>query len=329
MTNPEPTTDVAVVEHGGLSAGDAVGGLVELRAGIRVAVSSTVAPHGGRAIAELRRRRGSTGANSRPRAETRVRASDARGPTTTVFVRASVDKAYSGSAAATAEPAALAGRELPVAVVLAEPSARPRRRSRPASAARPWRSEERAVVVAREEARLLALGAPRRRKPGRSRLGPGLVLRLRPEREADAREVTRVEPREHVALVLVLVDGAREQQTAVALDDPRVVTGGERRRTDTAREREQLGEAEAAVAADARVRRLAARVAAHERRHDRTAERLAQVERHVRQAARVTRLARGDHRARRAAGPLRVGPVRVEPQPECHADRGGPGLAGA
>ena len=134
------------------------------------------------------------------------------------------------------------------------------------------------------------------------------------------------EPREHVALVLVLVDRAREQQAAVALDDPRVVTGGERRRADTGREREQLGETEASVAADARVGRLAARVAAHERRDDGAAERFTQIERHVRKAARMARLARGDHRARRAAGALGIRPVRVEPQAERHADRSRPRL---
>ena len=77
-----------------------------------------------------------------------------------------------------------------------------------------------------------------------------------------------------------------------------------------AREGEQLGEAEAAVAADARVRRLAARVAAHEGRDDGTAELLAQVERHVRKPEPMARLARGDHRLGRAAGALGVGPVR-------------------
>ena len=41
----------------------------------------------------------------------------------------------------------------------------------------------------------------------------------------------------------------------------------------------------------------------------------------MRQAERVARLARGDDRARRAAGALGVGPVRVEPQPQRHADR--------
>ena len=140
------------------------------------------------------------------------------------------------------------------------------------------------------------------------------------------REVARIESREHVALILVLVERAREQQPAVALDDPRVVARRERGCADAAREREQLGEAEAAVAADARVRRLAARVAADERRDDRAAKLLTQVERDVRQAARVTRLACRDHRARRAARALGVRSVRVEPQPQRDTDRIRPGL---
>jgi hypothetical protein len=45
----------------------------------------------------------------------------------------------------------------------------------------------------------------------------------------------------------------------------------------------------------------------------------------VRQAARVTRLPRGDHRRRRAARALGVGPCRIEPQPQRDADRGGAG----
>ena len=83
------------------------------------------------------------------------------------------------------------------------------------------------------------------------------------------------EAREHVALILVRIDTAREQQPAVALDDPRVVTGREARGTHAAREREQLGEAEASVAADARVRRLTSRVPTHERCDDGAAERIA------------------------------------------------------
>ena len=134
------------------------------------------------------------------------------------------------------------------------------------------------------------------------------------------------EAREHVALILVLVDTAREQQPAVALDDPRVVAGREAGRADAAREREQLGEAKAAVAADARVRRLTACIAAHERRDDRAAERVAQIERDVRKTARMARLAGGEHRARRAARTLGVRPVRVEPEPQRHTDRRRPRL---
>ena len=104
-------------------------------------------------------------------------------------------------------------------------------------------------------------------------------------------------------------------------DDARVVPGREARGAGALREREQLGETEAAVAGDARVRRLAARVAADERPDDRAAELLAQVERDVRQAALVTRLARGDHGARRAAGALAVRPGRIHPEPQRDAER--------
>ena len=78
-------------------------------------------------------------------------------------------------------------------------------------------------------------------------------------------------------------------------DDARVVARREPRRAGAFREREQLREPEAAVAGDARVRRLAARVAADERRDDRAAELLAKVERHVRKAEAMAGLARGDH----------------------------------
>src|SRR5581483_10708046 len=152
---------------------------------------------------------------------------------------------------------------------------------------------------------------------GKSRVGglaARLLLRLRAEREPQPLEEARVERREHVALVLSLVDGAREQRAPIALDDARVMTCRESRRAGALRERKQLGEAEAAVAADARVRRLAARVAAHERLHDRLAERLAQVERDVREPERMARLARRDHRARRATCALGARPSRVEPE---------------
>ncbi len=105
------------------------------------------------------------------------------------------------------------------------------------------------------------------------------------------------------------------------LGDARVVAGREPVAAGARREREQLGEAEAAVAADARVRRLAARVAADERRDDGAAELLAQVERDVRQPEPVAGLARGDHGVGRAARALRVGPLGIEPEAQRDADR--------
>src|SRR5688500_3315656 len=98
--------------------------------------------------------------------------------------------------------------------------------------------------------------------------------------------------------------------------DARVVARGEPGGPGTAREGEQLGEAEAAVAADARVRRLAARVAADERRDDRPPELVSQVEGDVRQAERVAGLARREHGLRRAAGTFDVRARGVDPEPE-------------
>ena len=110
------------------------------------------------------------------------------------------------------------------------------------------------------------------------------------------------------------------------LGDSRVMAGRKLRGAGALGEVEQLVEAEAAVAADARVRRLAGRVAADERADDRAAELLAQVERDVRQPERVAGRARREHGFGRAAGALAVGPFGVEPEPERHADRVRPGL---
>jgi hypothetical protein len=85
-------------------------------------------------------------------------------------------------------------------------------------------------------------------------------------------------------------------------------------------EREQLGEAEAPVAADAGVRRLAARVGLDERVDDGAAELRSQVERHVRQPERMAGLARREHRFGGAAGSLCVGSFGVEPEPKRDAD---------
>ncbi len=157
-------------------------------------------------------------------------------------------------------------------------------------------------------------------RPARSASARVVSLSWSPSGKADAPELPRIEGGEHVALVLRRVGTAREQQAAVALDDACVVAGREPLGAGAPREREQLGEAEAAVAARARVRRLPARIAAHERGDDGAAEFLPQIQRHVRDAEPVTRLARRNHALGRAAGALGVGAVRVEPEPQRHAD---------
>ena len=100
------------------------------------------------------------------------------------------------------------GREPPEAVVRAERRRPARRRSSPARGCEPVPPEERAVVVAGEEARLLALGAPRDGEPGARRLGSRRVLVLLAEREPDPLELLRIEAREHVRLVLRRVGAA-------------------------------------------------------------------------------------------------------------------------
>ncbi len=182
-------------------------------------------------------------------------------------------------------------------------------------------AEEGPVVVAAEEARLLALGATGDREPGRAGLSARLVLRLLAEREPEPSEDRRVERREHVALILRRIGGPGDRRSAVALDDTRVVTGREPRGTDPVREREQLVEAEAPVAADARVRRLARRIVTRERLDDGRAELLAEVERDVRDPEAMARLASRDHRRGRAADALARRSVRVDPEAQRHADR--------
>jgi hypothetical protein len=105
------------------------------------------------------------------------------------------------------------------------------------------------------------------------------------------------------------------------LDDPCVVPRRERVGAGAVREGKQPGKAEAAVAVDARVRRFAAFVAAHERLDYRAAKLLPQVEGHVGHAERVARGARSQNGIGGAAGTLGVRPVRIEPEPQSDADR--------
>ncbi len=218
-----------------------------------------------------------------------------------------------------ADALALPGGEAPEAVVPAQLAAL-LVHDRPVPWRQPVAAEERAVVVAGEEARLLALGALRSVESGPLRLRARLRLVLPAEREPDAAELRRVEAREHVRLVLRGIGAAVQEQPSAMLVDTRVVAGGEPVAAGAAGEREQLCEAEAAVAGDARIRRLAARVAAHERRHHCAPELFPEVERDMRQPQPVAGLACGDHRLGRAAGALRVRAVRVEPETKRHAD---------
>ena len=171
-------------------------------------------------------------------------------------------------------------------------------------AVEPTPFEERAIVVACEEAGLLALAALGDIESGSGRLGARLGLRQLAQRELDPLELLGVQLREHVRLVLVRVCRAREQPPAVALEDSCVVARPELVRARLGREREELVEAEAAVAAPARVRRLAAGIPLDERLHNGAAELLAEIERHVWKSEPVTGLAGCDHGFRRAAGTL-------------------------
>src|SRR3954453_7805468 len=116
-------------------------------------------------------------------------------------------------------------------------------------------------------------------------LRPGLILRLLAQGKPDPFEKTGIQPREHVALILLGITGTRQQARAVALDDPRVMAGRKPRRPGALGEGEQLCEAKAPVATDARIRSLTGGVAPNERRDDGPSELIAQIEGHVRQAA--------------------------------------------
>ena len=104
------------------------------------------------------------------------------------------------------------------------------------------------------------------------------------------------------------------------LDRAGVMPGCEPTRTGATRESEELGEAKAPVAADTRVRRLYACVAADERLDDRATELRPEVERDMGYAEPVTRLACGDHRFGRAACAFGVRARGVEPEPQRDTD---------
>ncbi len=184
--------------------------------------------------------------------------------------------------------------------------------------------EERAVVVSAQEAGFLALWSGRGGQTCAGRLDTSLALRLLAEREPQPAEQARIEPREHVGLILVRIRGAGQEQPAVALDDAGVMARRQLRRSSPAREGAQLCEAEAAVARRARIRCLAPRISMDERVDDHAPEFLTQVERDVRQPTLVAGSTRREHRLGRAAGAFRVGRLRVDPEAKRDADCLGP-----
>src|SRR5207253_705848 len=175
-----------------------------------------------------------------------------------------------------ADPAPLARRESPEALVPAELGA-VLAHDRAGGRGEAVACEEVPVVAAGEEARLLALRARGDGKAGGARLGAHVVLRALAEREGDALKEARVETGEHVRLVLAPVGRAREKPSPLVAHRTGVVPGHESLRARAAGEREQLGEAERAVAAHAGIRSLAARERPHERPDDGAPELLAEI----------------------------------------------------
>src|SRR5437868_11373960 len=310
--DPTAHDGVAFVENSGLAAGDAVGGLVELELEAFCRVGDAGRDRR-RAVAELRlgavdREMEPAGRLDVPARERLVRPDDddvCRGVRVEDVQRALRDDA---------DAATLAGRELPDAAVRAElgPGLV---HDRPGPGCEPMPGEKCAVVVAGEKARLLALCAARYLEAGALRLVARLLLALLAEREPDPRQMARIQRSKHVALILRRIRCSTKKRVPAMLDDARVVTGGKAIATGALCKFEQLVEAERAVAANARVRRLTACVAVDERRDDGAAELLAQVERHVRNAEPVTRLPRRDDRLGRAARAFRARPRRIEPEP--------------
>src|SRR5437773_6627228 len=124
--------------------------------------------------------------------------------------------------------------------------------------------EERAVVVACEEARFLALAAPGRGQSGALRFGTRLALGLLTERKRDAVQACRIDSSEHVGLILLRVRRSGEEPPPLVVDDSSVMTGGQRFRAGSPRECEQSREAKAAVAVNTWARGLPAPVPPNE-----------------------------------------------------------------
>ena len=180
--------------------------------------------------------------------------------------------------------------------------------------------DQRPVVAAADEAHLLALRGIRGREPGRPGLRPRAGLHLPAEREPAPVEDRGGHRRQHVGLVLGGVGPAGDEGRPGAVLDPGVVPRRDPGGAQPVGDLRDRREAERAVAAHAGVGGAPAGVRRHEVVDDRPPEAVTQVDRQVRDAEGVARPARGSHRVGRAAGPLGVRRVRVDPQPKRHAD---------
>ena len=225
------------------------------------------------------------------------------------------------------EPAPLSRREAPEPVVPADLPAL-EIEDGPVPRLEAVATEERAVVVAREEAGLLTLCAIGHRKPGAPSLGPGLLLRPLSERKPDAGQLGGIDTPEHVGLILLAVERTAHEHAPAALDDARVVTGDQAPCTQPCTRGKESGEAQVSVATGAGVRRLAPRVALDERPDDRGSERVAQIQRDVRNAPGVTELAGHADRRRGTAGTVGIRALRIDPEAKRYAHRFQAGLLG-
>ncbi len=180
--------------------------------------------------------------------------------------------------------------------------------------------EEGAVVVARDEADLSAVGLVVQRQTHLEGEAPDLGLRVLAHREQQARELGLLQRVEDVGLVLAVVDGAVQLEAVVAVADARIVS----RRKVTGVEGdgavEQGAKLDVLVAGEAGVGRATALVLADEVVDDLAPELLLQVEDVVRDAEHLGRGARVVDVLDTAAALLMQAPLGVVARPETHRD---------
>ena len=153
----------------------------------------------------------------------------------------------------------------------------------------PWRDEKAGPVGAGQEAQVLRVGLARDRQAGIGGDPSDLRLGQLAERKAHPRQRRRRKRREHVGLILGGVSRDAQQRPIwmIGLCDPRVMTGRKPGAAEAFGEVEHRVEADVAVAADARVRRLPGGEAGDERLDHAGPELRAQIDREVGQSHRV------------------------------------------